>query len=97
MAVPPGEPVPPADPWYRRRYWVYPYPGCGCLWTLLMFMLIWWLLSLLFAPLAFWSRPVRPVEPVEPVELRSVPQSSRFGAPSAAKQLRLELLTGQNR
>lgn len=48
--------VPPGDPWYRR-YWGYynrPNPGCGCLYTLLMFLLIYWVLSLFFNVLVFW-------------------------------------------
>jgi len=57
MAVPPPrEPYPsrdvPARAWYGR-YWGYynrPRTGCGCLYTLLLY----WLLSLLFTPLAFW-------------------------------------------
>ncbi len=70
MAAPP----PPVDPWYRR-YWGYynrPFAGCGCLWTILMVLLIWWLLSLLFAPLAFWRRPPPPAEPVSGLPVRSV-------------------------
>lgn len=54
MAAPP----PPNDPypWYRR-YWGYynrPY-GCGCLYTLLVLALLWWLLALLIPGLAFWE------------------------------------------
>ena len=51
MAVPP-----PRDPWYRR-YWAYynrPYSGFGCLWTVLLFILIYWLLSFVFRALIFW-------------------------------------------
>lgn len=53
MAVPP-----PKDPWYQRfyGYYRYPYPGCGCLYVLLLFFLLYWLLSLLFAPMGFWAR-----------------------------------------
>ncbi len=47
--------VPPRDPWYRRRYGFYtPFYGWGCLWTLLLLILFYWLLSLVIAPLAFW-------------------------------------------
>lgn len=48
--------VPPSatgSPWYRR-YWGYagrPYAGCGCLYLLIVVVLIWGLLALLFAPL----------------------------------------------
>ena len=56
MAVPP--PVGPyaAGPWHRR-YWGYydrPRAGCGCLYTLLVVMLIWAVFSLLITPLPFW-------------------------------------------
>lgn len=52
--VPPGG---PGYPWYRR-YWGYsnrPYGGCGCLWALLVFLLIWWLLAFLIPELAIWA------------------------------------------
>lgn len=48
--------TPPGDPRYRR-YWGYynrPRPGCGCLYTLLLFLLFYWLLSFLWTPMAFW-------------------------------------------
>ena len=55
MDVQPGREPPSAEPTrrelLRRRYWAYansPYPGLGCLWPLLLFVLICWLLSLLF-------------------------------------------------
>ncbi|MBW3632430.1 MAG: hypothetical protein KY456_05300 [Chloroflexi bacterium] len=51
MAVPP-----PRDPWHRR-YWGYynrPFAGAGCLWTILMIILIWWVLSFFFEALFFW-------------------------------------------
>ena len=54
--VAPG-PVPPPDPWHRR-YWGYynrPYGGCGCLYTVLVVLLLWWLLSLLIPSLAIWD------------------------------------------
>jgi hypothetical protein len=54
MAVPPNDPR--RDPAYRR-YWGYsnrPFAGCGCLYALLLFVLVWWLLSFLFPPFAFW-------------------------------------------
>jgi hypothetical protein len=41
-----GPPTP--DPWHRR-YWGYynqPYGGCGCLWTLLLIIIIWWIIAL---------------------------------------------------
>ncbi len=49
MAVPP-------DPWYRR-YWGYyarPYPAFGCLYTILLIVLIWFVLSLFIDALVFW-------------------------------------------
>lgn len=50
--------IPPGDPWHRR-YWVAynrPYAGCGCLWTILLILLVWWVLSFLFPPMAVWTR-----------------------------------------
>ncbi len=47
MAVPPAYP-PPGGPWYRRR-WAYanrPYGGCGCLYTIVLVLLVWFVLSL---------------------------------------------------
>ena len=47
---------PPRDPWHQR-YWGYynrPYGGCGCLYTLVMFVFLWWLLSLFFPGVAIW-------------------------------------------
>lgn len=35
----------------HRRYWGYynrPYSGCGCLWSILLILLVWWLLSWMF-------------------------------------------------
>lgn len=49
--------IPPEDPGYRR-YWGYtnrPYSGCGCLYFLLLFLLMYWILSLFFVPLAWWA------------------------------------------
>ncbi len=48
--------VPPRDPRYRR-YWGYynrPVSGCGCLYTLLLIVVVWWLVSLLFPAFAIW-------------------------------------------
>ena len=56
MAVPPDYRYPAGGPWYRR-YWGYydrPRTGCGCLYTLLVVVLIWALFSLLITPLPFW-------------------------------------------
>ncbi len=42
---PPGGP--PLDPWHRR-YWGYynrPYTGCGCLWTIVVIVIIWWIIA----------------------------------------------------
>lgn len=61
MAPPP--PYPPDDYWYRR-YWRYtnrPRPGCGCLYTLVVVLIAWWILSLLFPPFGWrywWYGPV---------------------------------------
>ena len=51
MAVPP-----PRDPWHRRYsgYYNRPFAGFGCLWTLLLIILVWFLLSFLFRSLVFW-------------------------------------------
>lgn len=41
-----------------RRYWTQynrPYPGCGCLYSIVAFLLLWWLCSLVFTPLAIWD------------------------------------------
>lgn len=49
---------PPGVPSYRR-YWGYynrPYSGCGCLWLLIMILLVWWLLSLIYPPAGLWNR-----------------------------------------
>lgn len=51
MAVGP----PPGDPWHRR-YWGYynrPYPGCGCLWLIVVIVIIWWICALLWTPARF--------------------------------------------
>lgn len=51
--------VPPRDPWHRR-YWGYysrPYTGCGCLYTIIVIVLIWALLSWFFAWPWFWTWP----------------------------------------
>lgn len=59
MIGPPRDPLAPGyagRPWYGR-YWGYynrPRAGCGCLYTLLLILLLYWLFSLLFTPLAFW-------------------------------------------
>lgn len=46
MAVQP----PSRDPWYRSQWGRYnrPYGGCGCLYTLLILLLVWMLCGLLF-------------------------------------------------
>lgn len=47
---------PPRDPWYRR-YWTYynrPYAGFGCLYSLIIFLLVWFLLSLFIDALVLW-------------------------------------------
>ncbi len=44
--------VPPRDPWHRRT-WAYgnrPYTGCGCLYLLLVFVLIMALVSWILTP-----------------------------------------------
>ena len=47
---------PPRDPWYRRSWAYYnrPYPGFGCLYTVVLIFFIWLIVSLLFRPLWFW-------------------------------------------
>jgi len=54
MAIgPPGGP--PPDPWHRR-YWGYynrPFPGCGCLWVIIICIIIWWIIA------AFAYQPAR--------------------------------------
>jgi hypothetical protein len=47
MAPPPPR---PQDRWYNSYWTRYnrPYGGCGCLYGLLMLVLIFWLISLLF-------------------------------------------------
>lgn len=48
--------LPPRDPYYRRYWTRYnrPYTGCGCLYSVLMLILLWWLLSLFIPAFAFW-------------------------------------------
>lgn len=46
---------PPGDPWHRR-YWGYynrPYPGCGCLWLIIILAIIWWLIAWSWTPARF--------------------------------------------
>jgi hypothetical protein len=41
----------------HRRYWGYidrPYRGLGCLWSVLFFLLLWLLLSMVFPPGVIW-------------------------------------------
>ena len=48
------------EPWIRRyqvRPWPATYKGLGVLCTVLLFIVLWWLLSFLYTPLAFWSQP----------------------------------------
>lgn len=48
---------PSTNPRWHRRYWNYynrPYSGCGCFYTLAMFILFWWLLSLFIPAIAIW-------------------------------------------
>jgi hypothetical protein len=56
MTVPPIDPLPPRDRWYRRYWGTYnrPYRGCGCLYLLILFLATYFLLSLLFEALTFW-------------------------------------------
>jgi hypothetical protein len=45
----------PPDPWHRR-YWGYsnrPFPGCGCLFVILVIIFFWWLVA------QFWYTPAR--------------------------------------
>ncbi len=50
--IPPEE---PRDPRYRRywRYYNRPYRGFGFLWTALLLLLIWWVISMLFPQTAY--------------------------------------------
>ncbi|MCC6175063.1 MAG: hypothetical protein IT305_07150 [Chloroflexi bacterium] len=43
--------VPPPDPWHRRYYGYTnrPFSGCGCLYLLILLVLIWLFFSWLFA------------------------------------------------
>ena len=56
----PYDPAPVYDPWYRR-YWGYynrPYTGCGCLYTVLLFLILLILFSLFvpaLEPVRFWE------------------------------------------
>lgn len=38
---------PPLDPWHRRywRYYNRPFPGCGCLFTIIVILIIWWIIA----------------------------------------------------
>lgn len=40
---------PPEYPggWYRRYYGYYdrPYAGCGCLWAIIIVLIIWWIIA----------------------------------------------------
>ncbi len=51
MAEPPRR-----DPWYRRYRGAYnrPYAGFGWLYTVIIFLLIWFLLSLFIDALVIW-------------------------------------------
>ena len=46
----------PQDPWHRRYWRTYnrPYRGCGCLWSILIALFIWWIVSW-FVPGAGWQ------------------------------------------
>lgn len=48
MAEPPGR-----EPRYRR-YYNRPYAGFGCLYMLILFLLLWFLLSLIIDALVIW-------------------------------------------
>jgi hypothetical protein len=60
MAPPPY----PPDARWHRRYWRYanrPRAGCGCLYLLLIVLVLWWLISWLYPPLGWrywWYGPV---------------------------------------
>ena len=53
-SLPPGG---RAYPPYRRYWTSYnrPYGGCGCLYTLFLVLLLWWIVSLFIPSLAIWS------------------------------------------
>lgn len=61
VAAPHGKEInmaepPMSNPSYRRYWGAYnrPFAGAGCLFTLLLFLLLWFLLSLLFDALVIW-------------------------------------------
>jgi hypothetical protein len=47
---------PSLDPWHRRYWNAYnrPIAGCGCLYTILIILLIWWILSWIWPGAYFW-------------------------------------------
>ncbi|MEZ4869174.1 MAG: hypothetical protein R3C14_48075 [Caldilineaceae bacterium] len=52
---------PPRDPYYGpwyRRYWEYsnrPFSGCGCLYAVVLLLILWWILSLFIPGFTFWG------------------------------------------
>lgn len=46
----------PRDPWHARYRRTYdrPFTGCGCLYAILIVLLIWWIVSW-FVPTAGWQ------------------------------------------
>ncbi len=55
MVAPPPPPTRRGAPF--RQYWGYtrrPYTGCGCLYTLVVFILIWFLVSLFIDAVRFY-------------------------------------------
>lgn len=60
----PNEPLDVPPPRYRRYWSAYdrPYSGCGCLWSIIVIVFIWWILSWIFGwgwGWGFGSGPVR--------------------------------------
>jgi hypothetical protein len=46
----------PGPPFYRRYWTTYnrPYSGCGCLWLIIVFFFIYWILSWIWFPNWRW-------------------------------------------
>ncbi len=47
---------PSLDPWHRRYWNTYnrPYGGCGCLYSILIILVLWWILSWFWPGAYFW-------------------------------------------
>ena len=51
-----GMAYPSPDPWHRRYWNTYnrPYGGCGCLYSILIILVLWWVLSWFWPGAYFW-------------------------------------------